>query len=169
MGAALHPPGRPLRACPFRPWHDHGQRHAPRRVPAQDRTAGGAEAPQGLRRQPGSPTDMNDLYSFFVQRRNTRPMHRWHHYFEVYERLFQPMRDRNITLLEIGVQGGGSLEMWRAYFGDSARIYSIDIDPNAKRNEDIATRVFIGDQADRQFLRDVRRQIGTADIIIDDG
>jgi 23S rRNA U2552 (ribose-2'-O)-methylase RlmE/FtsJ len=112
---------------------------------------------------------MNDLYSFFVQRRNTRPMHRWHHYFEVYERLFAPLRNANATVLEIGVQGGGSLEMWRSYFGDGARIYGIDVDPGAKRNEDIATRVFIGDQADRNFLREVRRQIGRADIIIDDG
>ena len=112
---------------------------------------------------------MNDLYSFFVQRRNTRPMHRWHHYFEVYERLFAGYRNTNATLLEIGVQGGGSLEMWRDYLGDTARIYGIDNDPSAKRNEDLATRVFIGDQADRNFLREVRRQIGIADIIIDDG
>jgi hypothetical protein len=112
---------------------------------------------------------MNDLSSFFVQRRNTRPMHKWHHYFEVYDRLFTNFRHSNPTILEIGVQGGGSLEMWRWYFGDAARIYGMDLDPNSRRNEDVATRVFIGDQADRNFLRDVRRQIGVADIIIDDG
>jgi hypothetical protein len=112
---------------------------------------------------------MNDLYSFFVQRRSTRPMHKWHHYFDVYERYFAPMRHRNPTILEIGVQDGGSLEMWRAYFGDTARIYGMDSTPASKRHEDIATRMFIGNQGDRQFLRDVRRQIGTPDIVIDDG
>jgi hypothetical protein len=112
---------------------------------------------------------MNDLYSFFVQRRNTRPMHKWHHYFEFYERHFGPFRHRNPTVLEIGVQDGGSLEMWRAYFGEGARIYGVDSTPDAKRNEDIATRVFIGDQADRAFLRTVGQQVGTPDIIIDDG
>jgi hypothetical protein len=112
---------------------------------------------------------MNDLFSFFAQRRNTRPMHKWHHYFEVYDRLFTPFRFSNPTVLEIGVQGGGSLEMWRWYFGDAARIYGMDVDPNSRRNEDVATKVFVGDQGDRNFLRDVRRQIGVADIVIDDG
>jgi hypothetical protein len=112
---------------------------------------------------------MNDLYSFFVQRRNTRPMHKWHHYFEVYERHFGPFRHTNPSVLEIGVQGGGSLEMWRTYFGDAARIYGIDTDPTAKRNEDIATKIYIGDQADRGFLREIRREVGVFDIVIDDG
>jgi hypothetical protein len=112
---------------------------------------------------------MNDLFSFFAQRRNTRPMHKWHHYFEIYDSLFTHLRHSNPTILEIGVQGGGSLEMWRWYFGDAARIFGMDLDPNARRNEDVATRVFIGDQGDRNFLREVRRQIGVADIVIDDG
>jgi hypothetical protein len=112
---------------------------------------------------------MTDLYSFFVQRRTTKPMHKWHHYFEVYERHFGPLRARNPTLLEIGVQGGGSLAMWRDYFGPAARIYGIDTAPDAKQNEDVATRVFIGNQGDRDFLRGVRQQIGVADIVIDDG
>jgi hypothetical protein len=112
---------------------------------------------------------MSDLFSFFAQRRNTRPMHKWHNYFEIYERLFGRYRGKNPTLLEISAQGGGSLEMWRWYFGDGARIYGIGLDPSARQNEDVATRIFIGDQADRNFLREVRRQIGAADIIIDDG
>src|ERR1039458_8610805 len=89
---------------------------------------------------------MNDIYSFFLQRRNTRPMHKWHHYFEVYERHFERFRYANPAMLEIGVGGGGALEMWREYFGEGARIYGIDTDPAAKRNEDIATKVYIGDQ-----------------------
>jgi hypothetical protein len=112
---------------------------------------------------------MNDLYSFFLQRRNTRPMHKWHHYFEVYERHFGRLRHARPAVLEIGVQGGGSLEMWRDYFGEDARLYGIDSSPGAKRNEDIATKVYIGDQADRNFLREVRREVGMLDIVIDDG
>jgi hypothetical protein len=87
----------------------------------------------------------------------------------VYERYFARFRHLRPTVLEIGVQGGGSLEMWREYFGEDARIYGIDTDPGAKRNEDLATKIYIGDQADRNFLREVRREIGLADIIIDDG
>jgi len=112
---------------------------------------------------------MNDLYSFFAQRRNTRPMHKWHHYFEIYERHFARFRQARPTVLEIGVQGGGSLEMWRQYFGADARIFGIDSAATAKRNEDIATKVFIGDQADRNFLRGVAAEVGPLDLVIDDG
>jgi hypothetical protein len=112
---------------------------------------------------------MNDLYSFFVQHRNKRVMHKWDHYFEVYERFLSPVRRTNPTLLEIGVQLGGSVEMWRDYFGPAARIYGIDINPDAKQQEDIATKVFIGDQQDRNFLRSVLRETGTLDVVIDDG
>jgi hypothetical protein len=112
---------------------------------------------------------MHDLYAFFQQRRNTRPMHKWHHYFEVYERHFGRFRQTNPTMLEIGVQGGGSLEMWRSYFGHGAHIYGIDTSMDAKRNEDLATKIFIGDQADRRFLQEVRREVGVLDIVVDDG
>ena len=112
---------------------------------------------------------MNDLHSFFLRRRNTRTMHKWHHYFEVYERHFARFRHANPTVLEIGVKDGGSLEMWRAYFGDGAPIHGIDLDPAAMRNEDVATKIHIGDQADRAFLREVRRDAGPFDIVIDDG
>lgn len=112
---------------------------------------------------------MNDLYSFFVQGRNTRPIHKWHHYFAVYERHLERYRTARPIVVEIGVQLGGSLEMWRQYFGPTCRLYGIDIDPAARQQEDTATKVFIGDQQDRDFLRGVLREIGTPDIVIDDG
>ena len=112
---------------------------------------------------------MNDLYSFRAQHRNTRVMHKWDHYFEVYERYLSPIRRINPVVLEIGVQLGGSVEMWRDYFGPAARIFGIDINPDARQLEDIATKVFIGDQQDREFLRSVVREIGRPDVVIDDG
>ena len=112
---------------------------------------------------------MNDLYSFFQQGRNQRRIDKWHHYFEIYERHLARLRPANPTLLEIGVQGGGSLEMWRQYFGNSAPIYGMDIDPTVQRHEDIATKIFIGDQADPAFLGDVLAQTGPLDLVIDDG
>jgi 23S rRNA U2552 (ribose-2'-O)-methylase RlmE/FtsJ len=112
---------------------------------------------------------MNDLYSFHAQHRNTRVMHKWEHYFDVYERFLSPIRGANPVVLEIGVQLGGSVEMWRDYFGAAARIYGIDINPDARQQQDIATKVFIGDQQDRSFLRSVVREIGRPDVVIDDG
>jgi hypothetical protein len=114
-------------------------------------------------------TGMNDLYAFFVQGRNERPIHKWHHYFEAYDRHLGRFRDASPTVLELGVQLGGSLEMWRRYFGSSCRLYGVDIDPATRRHEDIATKIFIGDQADRSFLREVLREVGQPDIVLDDG
>jgi hypothetical protein len=112
---------------------------------------------------------MNDLYSFFIQGRNQRRIDKWHHYFEIYERHLARLRPSGPAMLEIGVQGGGSIEMWRQYFGTAARIYGIDHNQAALRHEDIATRIFIGDQADRVFLRGVLDQTAPLDLVIDDG
>ena len=112
---------------------------------------------------------MNDLYSFQTQHRNTRVMHKWDHYFEIYERFLSPIRRSNPVVVEIGVQLGGSVEMWRDYFGPATRIFGIDINPEAKQQEDIVTRVFVGDQQDRAFLRSVLRETGAPDVVIDDG
>jgi hypothetical protein len=112
---------------------------------------------------------MNDLYAFFQQGRNQRRIDKWHHYFEIYERHLARLRPASPTMLEIGVQGGGSLEMWRQYFGNSAHIYGMDIDPSVQRHEDIATKIFIGDQANAGVLRDVLAQTGPLDLVIDDG
>ena len=49
------------------------------------------------------------------------------------------------------------------------RIFGIDINPEAKQQEDIVTRVFVGDQQDRAFLRSVLRETGAPDVVIDDG
>ena len=112
---------------------------------------------------------MNDLYSFFAQHRNTKVMHKWDHYFEVYERFLSPLRRTNPVVVEIGVQLGGSVEMWREYFGPATRLYGIDINPDAKQQEDVVTKVFVGDQRDQAFLRSVVQEIGTPDVVIDDG
>jgi len=31
-------------------------------------------------------------------------------------------------IVELGAQGGGSMQMWKAYCGDGAKIFGIDID-----------------------------------------
>jgi len=96
-------------------------------------------------------------------------MNKWKHYFEIYERHFGRFRERDITLLEIGVSDGGSLEIWRKYFGPNARIFGLDIDPDCKRFEVPGTRVLIGNQGDAGFLERLAAEIGPIDILIDDG
>ncbi len=59
--------------------------------------------------------------------------------------------------------------MWRSYLGERAEIFGMDIIPGCKQFEGGKTKIFTGDQSDDQFLRQVCREIGTVDIIIDDG
>lgn len=111
---------------------------------------------------------MNDLERFF--RANTgRLIHKWVHYFEVYDRHFSRWRGRPVNVLEFGVSQGGSLEMWRDYFGPQARLFGVDINPECRRFEGEGVRIFIGDQGDRAFLRSLAEELPTIDILIDDG
>ena len=103
-------------------------------------------------------------------RANTgRYMDKWMHYFDIYERHFSRFRDQEISILEIGVSQGGSLQMWKDYFGEKTKIYGIDIDPRCKELEEESIEIFIGSQSDRKFLRDVKKKIPKVDILIDDG
>jgi len=111
---------------------------------------------------------MNDLEKYFRENKD-RLIYKWHHYFDIYDRHFQRFRGKEITVVEIGIFQGGSLQMWKKYFGDKAKIYGIDINPACKALEEENIKVFIGSQSDREFLREVRKQIPKIDILIDDG
>lgn len=96
-------------------------------------------------------------------------IHKWMHYFPVYERHFSGWRNRSLTFLEIGVARGGSLQMWRRFFGPLARIVGIDIDPECRAHEGPGIFVRIGDQSDHGFLQSVVDEFGVPDIVLDDG
>lgn len=91
------------------------------------------------------------------------------HYFDVYERHLSKYRGKEIVMVEIGIYQGGSLQMWKEYFGDKAKIYGIDIDPRCKELEEENIEIFIGSQADRKFIRDLKSKIPKIDILLDDG
>ena len=56
---------------------------------------------------------------------------KYKNYFPVYERLFSRFKGKKITFVEIGVLSGGSLFMWRNYFGKDARIIGVELNPEA--------------------------------------
>lgn len=98
-----------------------------------------------------------------------RLLHKWVHYFDIYHRHLAPYRGKAITLVEFGVFHGGSLRMWRDYFGRRARIVGVDIDPRCAELAERGTEVVTGDQEDREFLARLRDGLGTIDLVIDDG
>ena len=104
---------------------------------------------------------------FYNNKKNL--IHKWDHYFEIYDRHFRKYRDKDVVLLEVGVSRGGSLQMWSDYFGEGSKFYGIDIDPRCKEFENENTKIFIGSQSDRKFLDYVKDNIPPVDILIDDG
>lgn len=86
-----------------------------------------------------------------------------HGYAPTYEKYLESFRDREFTMLEIGVSAGGSLRSWRKYF-PKAKIFGIDNNPDCKMDG-----AFIGDQSDFNFLQSVLNEIGSPDVIVDDG
>jgi hypothetical protein len=119
--------------------------------------------------QPPAGDPSNPLWAYFDAHKEGRGIWKWLHYFDIYHRHLSKFRGREVHVLEIGIYSGGSLGMWRHYFGPRCRVYGVDIEPACKAYEDESVKVFIGDQADRDFWKRVREQVPTIDVVIDDG
>ncbi|MGZ8513237.1 MAG: hypothetical protein ACXWWL_07340 [Candidatus Limnocylindria bacterium] len=93
----------------------------------------------------------------YSRRNRKRFMHTWVHYFDIYHCHFERFRGKPAVILEFGVYHGGSLQMWRDYFGRKAKVYGVDIDPRCQQLEEEDIPIFIGDQEDRSFLQALAR------------
>ena len=87
-------------------------------------------------------------------------------FLEIYEEYFTALRNEKINILEIGIDKGDSLRLWREYFSN-AQICGIDL---FQKNISIDNvDILIGDQSDYSFLKTVVNKYHNFDIIIDDG
>jgi 23S rRNA U2552 (ribose-2'-O)-methylase RlmE/FtsJ len=116
---------------------------------------------------PGGPA-ANPLTEYFLAN-DGRLIHKWMHYFDIYHRHFQQYRGKPITVVEFGVSHGGSLQMWKSYFGPQARIFGVDINPRCADLGESQIEIVIGDQEDRQFLKSLAEKVGDIDVLIEDG
>ncbi|RYF77103.1 MAG: class I SAM-dependent methyltransferase, partial [Comamonadaceae bacterium] len=96
---------------------------------------------------------------------------KWSIYLDVYERLFASRRADPVRLLEIGIQNGGSLEIWARYFPKALSLVGCDIDPACRglRFDDPRISVVVGDANTDQAAHDVLAHGATLDIVLDDG
>ncbi|MBS1182905.1 MAG: hypothetical protein H6Q99_2785 [Proteobacteria bacterium] len=90
-------------------------------------------------------------------------------YFPAYDKLLSKYRGKQITIAEIGVLGGGSLFMWRDFFGPSARIIGIDLNPAAIKWREHGYEIFIGNQESDDFWDSFFSEVGKIDVLVDDG
>ena len=116
-----------------------------------------------------SPDTVNPLKSYFDSITEGKGIWKWTHYFDIYNRHFQKFVGKEVHVVEVGIYSGGSLDMWKAYFGPKCWIYGVDIEGACKAYADERTQVFVGDQSDRGFWREFRKQVPQVDILVDDG
>jgi len=90
-----------------------------------------------------------------------------HGYAPIYDKLFAPMRDDPIYLLEIGVQFGASIKTWLDYF-PRASIAGVDV-ANDFRCDDARYVFTQADQGNAQFWAAFNPFLKPWDIVIDDG
>ncbi len=96
----------------------------------------------------------NDLETYAVEHKSQKGKSQ-HHYTRYYNFYFSPVRYDKLSILEIGVNEGESLRMWKEYFPNS-NVYGIDITDERIDQELVdGCEVFIGSQADGSFLKEV--------------
>merc|ERR1719331_2687316 len=116
-----------------------------------------------------APEEGGPFSTFFNSHHTGQGIHKWLQYFPAYQRHLGKFIGKEVHIMEIGIQSGGSLDMWKGVFGPGAHVYGCDINPECKAYEDTRTKVFIGDQASPEFWEGVKKQVPRIDILIDDG
>jgi len=96
---------------------------------------------------------------------------KWSLYLSEYDRLLKNYRDKPVRLLEIGVQNGGSLELWSKYFENASTLLGVDINPDCAQlsYDDKRIGVIVGDANAPNVINLVLEHSQKFDIIIDDG
>jgi hypothetical protein len=98
-----------------------------------------------------------------------RLVDKWSHYAPIYDRHFAKFVGRKINVLEIGIGHGGSLQIWKTYFGSKAMIWGIDIDERCMEYGEDQIYILHGDQSNAEFWQNFNAMQNAWDIVIDDG
>ena len=96
---------------------------------------------------------------------------KWELYLNQYERILNPIRQKNISLLEIGVQNGGSLEIWSQFFENGQAFVGCDISEDCSKLEytDQRISVIIGDATTLKTKEKILQKSPFFNLIIEDG
>ncbi|MFM0113507.1 glycosyltransferase [Paraburkholderia nemoris] len=96
---------------------------------------------------------------------------KWSLYLDEYNRLFAPYRDQPIQMLEIGIQNGGSLEIWSKYFAQAKTLIGCDINPDCSKltYADPRISVVVGDANTDESAAEILGHSARFDVVIDDG
>jgi hypothetical protein len=114
---------------------------------------------------------VNKLERFFFESKLKHGVHKWVHYLDIYDRHFRKFQGKKPVILEIGVENGGSLDMWNDYFDNDCVIYGLDINPSCKALEKDSknVQIILGSQSSPETLDYIIKNVPPIDILIDDG
>ena len=96
---------------------------------------------------------------------------KWESYLDYYDRSLSSIKNDPISMLEIGVQNGGSLETWSAYFSNAEILVGCDIDENCRKlsYDDSRIKIVIGDANESNTYNEITSLSSSFDLVIDDG
>ncbi|EIX9716148.1 glycosyltransferase [Klebsiella pneumoniae] len=113
---------------------------------------------------------MKKLIEYYNEH-NGKSSDKWDLYLQAYHQNLSSIRLSVENFLEIGVQNGGSLEIWRDYFPNAKNIIGCDINPDCEKlkyNDDII-KVVIGNSSTEAVKTQIKSITPSLDLIIDDG
>ena len=96
---------------------------------------------------------------------------KWDTYLDVYEDMFRPIKYQPIDMLEIGVQNGGSLDIWSRYFPAARTLTGCDINPRCGnlKYDDPRVQVIVGNVNEQPVFQQIVARSRSFDVIVDDG
>lgn len=141
--------------------------------PPQPPAAVGVGCRLALGLQTQKPADFESFEQVLNKATSDKKLHNYGHAYAEY---FDPIKYDKIAFLEIGLQGGDSITLWKNFF-PNAFIYGLDkgeIYQGFRQHEGSENlKIFVGDQANVTFLRQmkevIQKEVGSLEFIIDDG
>lgn len=96
---------------------------------------------------------------------------KWSSYLKFYDRILAHLQNEGVSILEVGVQNGGSLETFAKFFENGVVFVGCDIDPRCAllKYEDPRIRVVVGDINTQEAFDKIKGYSAGFDVIIDDG
>jgi len=96
---------------------------------------------------------------------------KWESYLDYYNEIFTPFKNKDISLLEIGIQNGGSLQTYLKFFKNAEMIVGCDIDDKCHNldYDDKRIKVIVGNINSNETYEKISSLKNQFDILIDDG
>mmetsp|Transcript_17983 Transcript_17983/g.35175 ORF Transcript_17983/g.35175 Transcript_17983/m.35175 type:complete len:406 (-) Transcript_17983:50-1267(-) len=108
--------------------------------------------------------------SFYAAHTTGKGLWKWNNALNAYQRHLGPRAGQTLALAEVGVQSGGSIDMWKAVLGPNMHYFGIDINTACNKFTDATTTIMIGDQTDMRMWDSFYSTLAPKlDVLVDDG